>query len=284
MQRMGLAAFSVDLEDYYQVEALRSHCPPARWTEFESRVERNTNRLLDILDKTGTRATFFVLGCIARRFPELIRQVANRGHEIASHGFGHELVYRQTVTEFREDVRQARSLLQDLSGQPVLGYRAPSYTIMKRTLWALPILWDIGHRYDSSIYPIARRRYGIPGAPRWPHHVPCGEGRELVEFPLTTVRVGPINMPATGGAYLRLLPFWFQRWALRSLERQGKPTLLSVHPWELDSQQPRFNVSFRTRWTHYHNLHRAEDRLEVLVRSTRYRPVSHVLHTLGYTL
>ncbi len=277
----SLAAFSVDLEDYYQVEALRPHCPRTQWDGFPDRLTANTNRLLEIMDVSGTKGTFFVLGCVAQRHPELVQRIAACGHEIASHGFDHELIYRQEPEAFRQDVRRARSLLQSLSGQEVIGYRAPSYTIMARTLWALPILVEEGYRYDSSIYPIARRRYGMPHACRWPHRITMDGSKGIVEFPLTTLRVGPVNVPATGGAYLRLLPFAWQKWALRKLTREGKPTLLSVHPWELDPDQPRFPVRLRTRWTHYHNLARSQQRLASLLSLSAYRPLAAVLADLG---
>lgn len=276
----SLAAFSVDLEDYYQVEALRSMCPRERWGEFPDRLAENAERILGILDAHDTKGTFFVLGCVAQKHPDLIRRIAACGHEIASHGQDHELVYRMTPDTYRDDVHRARALLQDLSGQEVIGYRAPSYTVMTQTLWALPILVEEGYRYDSSIYPIARRRYGMPKAQRWPHRIDLDAGRSIAEFPMTTVRIGRINLPATGGAYLRLLPFAWQRWAVGRIARQGKPLMLSIHPWELDPGQPRFPVPLRTRWTHYHNLAKSEERLSALLSMGCYEPVRSILETL----
>ena len=277
----SLAAFSVDLEDYFQVEALRPHCPRAEWDRFEDRTVPNTERLLAILEAQGIHATFFILGWTAQRHPDLVRRIATAGHEIASHGFDHELIYNQDREAFRDDIRRARALLRDLSGQAVIGYRAPSYTIMQRTLWALPILVEEGYRYDSSIFPIARRRYGMPQAPRWPHRIPLDEGRRIVEFPLPTIRLGPLNLPATGGAYLRLLPFWLQRWSVRRMLRAKQPFVLSVHPWELDPEQPRFPVKLRTRWTHYHNLGRSETRLVSLLSQGGFSPLAEVLRRIG---
>ncbi len=276
-----LAAFSVDVEDYFQVEALRPFCPRSRWESFEDRTERNTERVLELLAAHGARATFFVLGWTAERHPDLVRRIADSGHEIASHGHGHELIYNLGPDAFREDVRRARGLLEDLSGQEVIGYRAPSYTIMTRTLWALPILVDEGYRYDSSIFPIARRRYGMPGAKRWPHHIPLEDGRNLAEFPLPTIRWGPLNVPATGGAYLRLLPLRLQRWAVRRMLTKRRPFVLNTHPWELDDQQPRFPVGLRTRWTHYHNLSETPTRLNALLTLGRFQPMKEVLLDLG---
>jgi polysaccharide deacetylase family protein (PEP-CTERM system associated) len=277
----SLAAFSVDVEDYFQVEALRPFCPRGKWDSFEDRTEQSTDRVLGILDAHGAKGTFFILGWSARKHPDLVRRIAAAGHEVASHGSDHELIYNQDPEVFRQDVRRARALLQDLSGQEVIGYRAPSYTIMVRTLWALSILVEEGHRYDSSIFPIARRRYGMPRASRWPHRIPIDGQRSIAEFPLPTIRVGPLNLPATGGAYLRLLPLSLQRRALGRLLAERQPFVLSVHPWELDPDQPRFAVGIRTRWTHYHNLGRAERRLNDLLSLGGYRPIAQVLSDLG---
>jgi len=281
MSAASLAAFSADVEDYYQVEALRGLCPRERWNTFEDRVVANTTRVLEILDATGARGTFFVLGCVAERHPELVTQIVSAGHEIASHGYWHELVYNLSPEEFRADVRSSRALLRDLSGQDVIGYRAPSYTIMERTRWALPILHEEGYRYDSSVFPIPRRRYGMPRAPRWPHRWELGDGREIAEFPLPTNRYGPINLPTTGGAYLRLLPFGMQLGSIRSLVNHGRPFVLNIHPWELDPGQPRFEVGALTRWTHYHNLGKTEERVRALLALTRFRSQSDVLADLG---
>ena len=278
----SLAALSVDVEDYFQVESLRRFCPRERWHEFEDRTEASTHRVLDVLDAHDARATFFVLAWSAEKHPRLVRQIAERGHEIASHGYAHELVTRQNPDEFRADVRRARRLLQDQSGQPVLGYRAPSYTIVSRTRWALDILAEEGYRYDSSIFPIKRLRYGIPGAPRWPHEVELGEGKTLVEYPLPTVKVGGINIPATGGAYLRLLPMSFQTRALKDLIEKKRPFVINVHPWELDPEQPRFPVGVRTRWTHYYNLNQTKTRLSAFLSLTKFRSQLDILQDLGF--
>lgn len=276
----ALAAFAADVEDYFQVEALRHLCPRDRWTSMEDRTDRNTRRLLDLLAAHGARGTFFVLGWTAERHPELVREIAAGGHEVASHGYAHELVYRQSPETFREDVRRARKLLQDLSGQEVIGYRAPSYTIVRSTLWALPILMEEGYRYDSSVFPIKRLRYGMPGAPRWPHRMTVPGHPALPEFPLPTVRFGPLNVPATGGAYLRLLPFGFQRWAISRLVQSNRPFVVTIHPWELDPDQPRLPVGRRTRWTHYHNLHRTAERLSGLLALSRFSTQRTILEKL----
>ena len=276
-----IGAFTTDVEDYFQAEALREFCPREQWASFEDRTEPNTERVLAILDRRGVRGTFFVLGWTAGRHPALVRRIADAGHEIASHGFAHELIYRQTPDAFRDDVRRARGLLQDLSGQEVIGYRAPSYTIVARTLWALPILADEGHRYDSSVFPIRRRKYGIPDAPRSPYRV-GGEAGDLVEFPLPALRFGSLGFPATGGAFLRLLPLGFQIRAVRRLGDEHRPVALNVHPWELDPGQPRFAVGLRTRWTHYHNLGQTEHRLERLLNLGRFGTMTQVLQERGF--
>jgi polysaccharide deacetylase family protein (PEP-CTERM system associated) len=277
----ALAAFSADVEDYFQVESLRGFCPRDRWTEFEDRTEASTRRVLSVLDRLNAKGTFYILGWTAERHPELVAEIAAAGHEVASHGYDHELIYNQTPEAFRDDIRRARSLLQRLSGQEILGYRAPSYTIVTRTRWALPILVEEGHRYSSSVFPIMRKRYGIPNAPRFPHRVSLDAGRSITEFPLPTVRLGRLNVPATGGAYLRLLPLGFQTWALRRFLQAGQPFVINVHPWELDPDQPRFRTSGRTRITHYHNLHRTESRLCKLLSLSEFRRQDEILRDLN---
>lgn len=274
------AAFTVDVEEYFHAEALRPHCPRDEWETLESRVEPSTDRLLALLAERGVRGTFFVLGWVAERHPDLVRRIAAGGHEVGSHGHAHELITRQDPAGFRADVRRARARLQDLSGQEVIGYRAPCYTVTARTRWALAVLAEEGHRYDSSIFPIRRRRYGIPDAPRVPHRLPAEEGG-LVEFPLPTVRGFGVNVPATGGAYLRLLPLAFQERAVRRLLDRGMPVALNIHPWELDPDQPRFPVVPRTRWTHYHHLADTERRLGRLLDLAPHRPMGEVLVDLG---
>jgi len=276
-----LGVITVDVEDYFQAEALRAHCPRNRWDSLEDRTEANTDRLLDLLEGKGIRGTFFVLGWSADRHPELVRRIADRGHEVASHGYDHELIYRQEPQVFRADVDRARKLLQDLSGQPVLGYRAPSYTVVSRTRWALDILAETGHVYDSSIFPIRRQKYGIPDAPRAPHRV--GKGDALIEFPLPAVRVGGVNLPATGGAYTRLFPMMFQRWAVRRLLGEGIPVAVNVHPWELDPGQPRMELTPLRRLIHYGNLSRTEARLSSLLDLAQFAPMIEILGELGFT-
>ncbi len=255
-------AMTVDVEDYFQVSAFEHVVARDRWHEYESRVSANTDRLLRVFAEFGVRATFFVLGWVADRDPSIVRRIAAAGHEVASHGYGHWLVYDQSPEEFREDVRRARGVLQAQSGQPVNGYRAPSFSITERSLWALDVLIEEGYRYDTSIFPIRHDRYGIPSAPRRPHWVRPG----LLEIPASTIRLAGINLPIAGGGYFRLLPFWWVRFGIRRLnELEGEPAVFYLHPWELDPAQPRQPASSLSRFRHYYNLGQTEGRLRRLL-------------------
>lgn len=255
-------AMTVDVEDYYQVSAFERVVPREAWPTFESRVSANTDRLLGIFAEAGVRGTFFVLGWEAERDPAIVRRIAAAGHEVASHGTGHRLVYDQSPEEFREDVRRARGVLQAASGQAVNGYRAPSFSITGRSLWALDVLADEGYTYDTSIFPIRHDRYGIPTAPRHPHRVRPG----LLEVPASTIRLAGQNLPVAGGGYFRLLPYWWTRFGIRRLnDAEGKPAIFYVHPWEVDPGQPRLDASRLSRFRHYRNLAETEGRLRRLL-------------------
>jgi polysaccharide deacetylase family protein (PEP-CTERM system associated) len=272
-------AFSVDVEEHYQVEAFRGFIARNQWVRFESRVVVNTRRLLGLLQKRSVTATFFILGCVAERYPRLVRECIEAGHEIASHGWDHRPVTELTRDEFRSDVRRTKDLLEDLGGVEVLGYRAPTYSIVESTMWALEVLLEEGYRYDSSIFPIIHDRYGVPGAPRFPGTVATQSGSSLLEFPISTVRFGGINVPFIGGGYLRHLPQHFVHWGMRRvIERERQPVIVYVHPWELDPEQPRLGeVPAITRWRHYRNLERTEDRLESLFAEFSFGTVREVL-------
>lgn len=266
-----LNALTVDLEDYFQVQAFADLIPPRQWDEFESRVECNTARVLDLLASHDLKATFFILGWEAERRPTLIKRIAMAGHEIACHGYGHQLIYRIGPKAFRADVLRSKALLEDLTGLPILGYRAPSYSITRKSLWAIDILIESGFTYDSSIVPARHDIYGLPGAPRFPYRI-AGEFGMLTEFPPSTMRPGigsfRIVLPIGGGGYLRLYPLWVTRLGLRSLnETDGMPFSVYVHPWELDPGQPRLAGPPRSRFRHYFNLHNTEERLHALLRS-----------------
>jgi polysaccharide deacetylase family protein (PEP-CTERM system associated) len=257
-------ALTVDVEEYFQVAAFERTIPRAAWETRESRVEYNTGRVLDLFAAHGLRATFFVLGWIAERHPSLVRRIVVEGHELASHGYDHTRVHQFEPHEFREDVTRTRRILEDIGGVAVRGYRAPSYSINGRNLWALDVLLETGHVYSSSIYPIRHDLYGMPEAPRFPFRFHSGG---IVEIPVTTVRLGERNYPCGGGGYFRLLPYAAFRSMLRrvnALDRQ--PGLFYFHPWEVDPDQPRVvGAPLKSRFRHYLNLHSMHARLERLL-------------------
>jgi polysaccharide deacetylase family protein (PEP-CTERM system associated) len=275
-----LNALSVDLEEYFQVSNFAGLIERSRWESLPSRVRESTRRLLDAAEATGNRATFFVLGWLAERHPDLVREIAARGHEIACHGYGHELVYELGPERFRADLRRARAAIEQAIGGAVYGYRAPSYSITEASLWALQILVEEGFRYDSSIFPIRHHRYGIPGFARRPVRIVLGGGAAIREFPLTTLAAGPWSLPLAGGAYLRFLPLSVFSWGLSRLVAAGEPTVLYVHPWEIDPEQPRQATRWLVRLNHYHNLHRTEGRLRRLLERFRFAPLGEVLDRL----
>lgn len=270
-------AFSVDVEDWYQVSDFEEIVNFSAWHSYERRVLRNTERILGLLDEAGVKATFFVLSWNAERHPELPRMIALAGHEIASHGYGHGLAYELGQRAFRDDVERSKKLLEDLTGTPVFGYRAPSFSITTQSLWALDVLLDLGFRYDSSIFPISDRLYGIPGAQRFPFPI-TRAGRTLTEFPISTVRWAGRTLPVGGGAYLRLLPYWYTRWGLRQIQRERRAGILYLHPWELDPDQPRLRVrGKRGLSTHYYRLATTEGKVRRLLADFRFAPVAQVL-------
>jgi polysaccharide deacetylase family protein (PEP-CTERM system associated) len=270
-------AMSVDVEDYFQVSAFDRVVSRESWSNRESRVVGNAERLLELFHSSGVRATFFVLGWVAERHPDLVRRIAAQGHELASHGNRHELVYTLTPEQFRHDVRQAKTVLEQVAGVPVIGYRAPSYSVTERSLWALDVLIEEGYTYDASIFPIHHDRYGIPDAPRHVH-VREGSGGSIVEAPGSTVRFGGVNLPVGGGGYFRLLPYAVTRWAFRRLnDSEGRPVVFYLHPWEIDPNQPRIAVDPVTRLRHYTNLGRTESRLRRLMSEFRFSTVADVV-------
>ena len=278
-----LNAISVDVEDYFHVTNLEHVAARGRWDQFESRVVRNTRNLLDLLDERGIRGTFFVLGWVASRFPSLVREIAGRRHEVASHGYDHRLVYEQTPRSFRQEVRHTKSVLEDLVEREVVGYRAPSCSITKDSLWALDILAEEGYRYDSSVFPIRHDRYGIPDADRFPTLRRCGgRGREIVEFPLSTLEALGTRVPVAGGGYLRLLPLGLSRYGIRRLNGRGRPAVVYVHPWEIDPDQPRFPMGVLKRLRCYGNLGKVAERLRCLFREFSFAPVRETLHQEGF--
>jgi polysaccharide deacetylase family protein (PEP-CTERM system associated) len=277
---VNLNALSVDLEEYFQVSNFEQIIDRKSWPALPSRVAASTHQLLDSFDATGSRATFFVLGWVAERAPELVREIAERGHEIACHGYGHQLVYDIGPERFREDIQRARKVIEDATGITPHGYRAPSYSITERSLWALDILVEEGFDYDSSIFPIKHHRYGIPDFPRLPVRIQLEGGRSIREFPMTTLPAGRTKLPLAGGAYLRFFPPALFRWGFRRLIAAGEPIVLYVHPWEIDPEQPVQDVSLKVRINHYYNLGRTQKRLEGLLQEFSFQPLETVLEDL----
>ncbi len=274
-------ALTIDVEDYFHVSAFEKNITRTQWERLPQRALRNTNRVLDILDYWGLRGTFFILGWIARRHPGMVRRIASSGHEVACHGYAHQRITSISPKVFREDVSTARKLLQDISGQPVEGYRAPSYTITGKTLWALDILIENGFSYDSSIFPIKHDIYGMPNAKRHPHRIVRDSGT-IMEFPPTTLCLRlagrEINLPVAGGGYLRLLPARLISAAFRRINGEGMPCMLYFHPWEIDPDQPRIReASFKSRLRHYLNLETTEAKLRHLFTTHSFASMRTVL-------
>lgn len=277
-----LNAFTIDVEDYFHVAALSSAISRSSWETREFRVSASTERLLALLGERGITGTFFVLGWVAERVPQLVRRIAGAGHEVACHGYSHQLIYTQSQETFRDETRHAKQLLEDLIGEPVRGYRAASFSITPKSRWALDTLVDLGFEYDSSIFPVRHDRYGMPGAARSPGAVEAPSGRKIVEFPMSTALFGGIPVPVSGGGYFRLLPYGFVRAGLRRInERDGMPFTFYLHPWEVDPQQPRMKVGLLSRVRHYTNLDRCEERLKRLLGEFRFTSMRRVLQASG---
>lgn len=257
-------AMTVDVEDYFQVSAMEPYIERSQWESIPCRVERNVDRILAMLSDANAHATFFTLGWVAERYPKLINRIVGGGHELASHGYGHHRATDLTPDQFSEDVRTAKRVLEDISGVEVIGYRAPSFSIGHRNLWAFDTLASAGYQYSSSIYPIRHDHYGMPDAPRFAH----GRKEGLTEFPVTTIRIGQTNFPAGGGGYFRLLPYSVSKWLLQRVNGvDQEPCIFYFHPWEIDFEQPRVpGVNLKTRFRHYVNLKRTEQRLTHLFR------------------
>lgn len=273
-----LNAFSVDVEDYFQVAALASAIPRESWPTQEYRVEANTEVILQLCEESRVRGTFFILGWVAEKSPNLVKRIANAGHEIACHGFSHQLIYRQTPEVFREETLRAKHFLEDVIGKPVTGYRAASFSITRESMWALDVLIDAGFQYDSSVFPIHHDRYGIPGAAPEPGRIMAPSKRTLVEFPMSAAKFFGVQVPVSGGGYFRILPYWVTRAGLKQInEKAGRPFTFYLHPWEVDPEQPRVKVGALSRFRHYTNLHRCEARLRRVLSDFRFGTMSQVL-------
>ena len=261
-------ALTIDVEDYFQVSAMAPYIRRSEWDSRECRVEANVDRILALLARHDTRATFFTLGWVAERYPQLVRRIVAGGHELASHGHGHERASDLSREAFTQDIVRAKALLEDVGGVAVQGYRAPSFSIGHGNLWAFDCLLETGHRYSSSIYPIQHDHYGMPDAPRFAHAVRDG----LLEVPVTTVRLGERNLPSSGGGWFRLFPYALTRWMIRRVNEQDRAAaIFYFHPWEIDHGQPRVpGINLKTRFRHYVNISRTEQRLDALLSDFRW--------------
>lgn len=275
-------ALSFDVEEYFHAEVFAGVVRPEAWPSLESRVVATTERILDLLAGRGIAATFFVLGWVAERHPGLVRRIETQGHEVACHGYGHQMITRLNRREFTADVRRAKATLEDTTGREVIGYRAPTFSVVRDTLWSLEVLAELGFRYDSSIFPIAHDRYGIADAPRFPHRRPAGAGAAIAEFPLSTVVGGRWRLPVAGGGYFRLWPYALTAWAIRRLNRRERqPAMVYLHPWEIDGGQPRLPVGRAAQFRHSVNTHRTLAKLSRLLQDFRFAPARDVLGGAG---
>jgi polysaccharide deacetylase family protein (PEP-CTERM system associated) len=272
-----LNALSFDVEDYFQVSAFNDAIDRACWGSHRLRVDRNTRVLLELLAAHDVKATFYTLGWIAERAPELVKAIAGAGHEVASHGYSHQLIYNQTPEEFEEETRRTRAVLEDLAQQPVTSYRAASYSITRDSLWALEILQEQGFTTDSSIFPIRHDRYGLLGGPLQPHYLVLRNGGRLMEFPISTVKCLGLSVPVSGGGYFRLYPYRLSRYLARKVNAEGRPFVFYLHPWEVDPEQPRVEVDALTHFRHYNNLGKCHGRLERLLEDFRFGTVSQAI-------
>jgi len=274
-------ALTVDVEDYFHVSAFAGSISRDAWGDYPLRVVDNTRRLLELFDGRGVRATFFVLGWVAERAPELVREISAKGHEVACHGYSHQLVYRQTCEVFRQETLHSKQLIEDITGCAVRGYRAASYSITPASRWALDVLADAGFVYDSSIFPVRHDRYGMPGTPEHPYRLDTDNGSTLVEFPLSTARVFGYRMPVAGGGYFRLYPYAVSRAGLTQVNRRGQPFIFYLHPWEIDPDQPRIQAGLLSRFRHYNNLDKCEGRLQRLLADFSFTSTWDVLADQG---
>lgn len=277
-----LNALTVDVEDFFHVSALSSVIRPDDWSLYDqARVIKNTQCLLDLFENHNYFATFFVLGWVAERYPELVREIKRRGHEVASHGWSHQLVYQQEPAVFRQETEKSKKLLEDITGDEVLGYRAASYSITPKSRWALDALVELGFHYDSSLFPVYHDRYGMPDCDVTPHQLITDEGYKLIEFPLSTKNILGYRLPVAGGGYFRLFPYWLNRLCWKSINKQNKPFVFYLHPWEVDPGQPKVPVTGLSKFRHYNNLDKCYSRLEKMLNDFQFQTMKGVLSELG---
>jgi polysaccharide deacetylase family protein (PEP-CTERM system associated) len=272
-------ALTIDVEEIFQVHALSRVIKIEDWDGLASSIESNTSIILNLLNQNNTKATFFCLGWIAQRHGSLIKRICKDGHEIACHGYSHQVIYKQNLDAFREDVAKSKKIIEDITGKPVLGYRAPTYSVTEKTLWALDILEELGFTYDSSIFPVYHDNYGIPSAPRFPYRI---EGKNLVEFPISTFKLGKLNLPVAGGGYFRLFPYMLTRLGLKAVEREGKPFVFYIHPWEFNPYTLRVTgLSLLSGFRTYINLSKTRDRFRRLLSDFNFTTAASVLKESG---
>ena len=290
---------TIDVEDYFHVAALAKSISVSEWDNIASRVEKNTHSLLAQFAKYNVKATFFILGWIAERYPGLVKEIETCGHEIASHGYSHQLIYSQSPEVFKKETFESKKLLEDIIGKPIKGYRAASYSITNRSLWALDILAEAGFTYDSSIFPIRHDNYGIPGSPTEPHILKTPNGEQLIEYPLSTYKLIGQTVPVAGGGYFRLYPYWLSKYFYKNLNRTSKSFVFYLHPWEIDpeqagrecpgragkdwrfAEQPRIKASWFSEFRHYNNLDKCEKRLNKLLNDFDFITMDEKLEELG---
>ncbi|WP_163337121.1 XrtA system polysaccharide deacetylase [Desulfopila sp. IMCC35008] len=266
---------TIDVEEHFQVSAFEGAIDQNEWDSHESRVEKNTYLLLDCLSDQGVFATFFIVGWVAERYPSLVREIIKRGHEVGCHSYLHRKVYDLTPDEFLKDTSKAKDILEQITGEKISGYRAPSYSITNRSIWAFDILEELGFEYDSSIFPIVHDNYGIPDAPRFKYPI---IGKNIVEYPISTVKITGLNIPVAGGGYFRLFPYWLTKFLLERIHRKDqKPFMFYLHPWEVDPYQPRVkNAGLLSRFRHYNNLEKTESRLKRLLKDFNFSSIKNL--------
>ena len=270
-------ALTIDVEEWFQVTNLRERISCEQWDHCESRILVNMARILRLLSLTNIKATFFILGWIAEKKPEVVQLIHAGGHEIATHGYSHRSLTELSPEEFKAEIEKSLERLEKITGQKVIGFRAPNYSINPDTIWAFNVLSEMGIKYDSSIFPVKHDRYGFLTAPRFPFYIDLKENGELIEFPLSTIRMWGNNIPVAGGAYLRFYPYWFIRLAIKKLNKIGKPAIVYLHPWEIDADQPRVELSFKSKFRHYGNLLMTEKKLSKLLKDFEFGTVRQVL-------
>jgi len=275
-------AFTVDVEDFFQVEAFSQVIDVKKWDDYSCRVEANTDAILELLDSKNVKGTFFTLGWIAKRYPQVVKKIAELGHEVASHGMSHQLIYNQDRKVFKQETIDSKAILEDLSQKPVNGYRAATYSITNKSLWALDTLVEAGFKYDSSIFPMRHDRYGISDACPVPNTLRTPNGGSIVEFPISTVKTKHFTLPIAGGGYFRLFPYKLTQWGLNRINRKNIPFVFYIHPWEVDAGQPRVeNISKFTKFRHYNNIDKCTSRLSSLLSDFEFTTMEEVLVNQG---